>query len=257
MPVIGILSYVSMGLSAAAFARLVQQRLFGKSPFLAFGCMLLVGIARDGILHLTPYDTHQYALAWEITLAPLLLTHVWAALATYRRLAGLYPKIGSFATWLFAACVAVAVILCCTLTPFETPRIAGNELILRTMFLLHRWVDTLCAGALLLAVLFLSRLPSPMKHPPRNVLLHTCFLSAYFGIYALTYFAENLAPLGAAVWIERAQLVMVCMLYGGWAYSLSAAGEEGESWPGIDPLLAKYIQGRYYAALSRLRWAAR
>lgn len=252
-----ILSVLSTGLSAVAVARLVHQRLITKTPFVAFGCMLVVGLVRDITLRLVPYETHEYALTWEWSLGPLLLTHCWAALSAYSRVVGLYPKIGRFAVWLFVSCLALAVIGCCAITPFEMPRIIGGELLLRTLFLLYRWVDTVCAGALLFAILFLSRFPSPMKRRPGNVLIHLFLITAYMGSNAVTYYVENLVPLGGVIWIESIHLVTICTAYCGWVFFVSSAGEVGDPWPKLDPVVVAYIHRRYQAVLSMLRWAAR
>lgn len=252
-----ILSNLLTILSIGAAARLLQQRLFLKLPFLALGSMLLLSAVRDLVLLAVPYESHLYAVLWEWTLPPLLLAHSWAAFSAYQRLTGLYPKLGDFVSGLLATCLAAAVIICCVLTPFETPRIGGNELILRTMFLLYRWVDTICAGALLLAVVFFSRLPSPLKRPPRNVLLHAVLLALYLSAHAITCFAENLAPLGASELIENLYFVSASALCAVWICAMRAEGEESVRWPLLNAAIATRIDSYYYAALSRFRSSVR
>ena len=203
--------------------------------------MLGVVLVRDGVVSIPAYDTHAYAVAWAWTLPVLLAAQVWAGLDTLNAVARLYPKIGRFAVRLFLVCLAITVAVCCLGLPFELHRLRDEEAALRALFLLHRLVDSWIAGTLILVAVFFARFPAPMKQPPRNLVLHTILLSVYFGGYAALFFAENLVPLGSAVFVERLQFVLVVVLYSVWAVGLSKGGETSEPWPEVDVMVL--IQG--------------
>jgi hypothetical protein len=222
------LRYLSIVLTGATLFKLIQQRLSRQAPFPAFAAMLAIGLARDLVLLVVPYESHSYTIAWEVSLPPLLLAHLWAALATFGALTSLYQRPGKFATGLLVTSLAITVILCCAAMPFETLLIARAEALLRTLFLLNRWVDSLCAGTLIFAAVFLS---TRVKMLPANLLRHTCLLAGYFTAGSLTWLIENLTPLGAAVWVERADFAAVSLLYIGWICLLSRSGERAVYWP--------------------------
>jgi hypothetical protein len=203
--------------------------------------MLGVVLVRDGIVSIPAYDTHGYAVAWAWTLPALLAAQVWAGLDTLKAVARLYPKIGRFAIRLFLVCLATTVAVCCLGLPFELHRLQDEDAALRALFLLHRLVDSWIAGTLILVAVFFARFPAPLKQPPRNLVLHTILLSLYFAGYAGLFFAENLAPLGSAVFFERVQFVLVAVLYSTWAAGLSKNGETSEPWPEIDVMTLRTL----------------
>ena len=201
--------------------------------------MLGVVLARDAVMSLPPYNTHAYTVAWGWSLPVLLAAQIWAGLDTLKAVARLYPKIGRFAVRLFLVCLAITIAVCCLGLPLELHRLKGEEGLLRMLFLLQRSVDSWIAGTLVLVALFFARFPAPLKQPPRNLVLHTVLLSAYFGSYALLFFAENMAPLGAIASIERFQFSLVTILYAVWAISLSSRGETTQPWPELDLMVLK------------------
>lgn len=206
--------------------------------------MLCVVLVRDMALSIPHFQTHTYAVIWELSLPPLLLAQLWAGLDTLRAVARLYPKIGKFAVRIFLSCLVATVALCCLSLPFELHRLAGQETLLRSLFLLHRCVDGWIAGTLILVAVFFARFPAPSKQPPHNLVIHTVLLSAYFSGYAVLFVAENLAPLGAAATVERSQFGLVVALYVIWAISLSKKGERSQPWPQIDVILLKKAVGQ-------------
>jgi hypothetical protein len=231
-----VLWLTSAVLAAAVIARIFQQRLL-LSPLKSFAAMLGVVLVRDVVLSVPSYDSHAYTLVWEWTLPAILVAQVWVGLDTLKAVARLYPKIGNFAIRLFSVCLAITVAICCLGLPFELHRLQGSESLLRTLFLLHRSVDSWIAGTLILVAIFFARFPAPLKQPPRNLVLHTTLLSLYFGGYAILFFAENLAPLGAVAFLEHLQFIVIALLYAVWAACLSKRGEATEPWPQIDVMV--------------------
>lgn len=203
--------------------------------------MLAAVLARDAIVSIPPYDSHAYTVAWECTLLPLLAAQVWAGLDTLLSVARLYPKFGKFAVRLYVICLGISVAFCCLSLPFELRRLTGAETVLRGFFLLQRCTDSCIAGTLLLVSLFLARFPAPSKKPPRNLVLHTFLLTAYFGGYALLFLAENLTALGGAAIAERAQFVLIVLIYAAWAAGLSKEGTRSEPWPQVDVILLRTV----------------
>jgi hypothetical protein len=235
-----VLWLASAVLAAATIGRILQQRLF-VLPLNSFACMLVIVLARDIVLSVPHYKTHAYAVVWEWTLPALLIAQAWASLDTLRAVARLYPKIGKLAARIFLSCLGITVIVCCLTLPFELHRVAGGEALLRSLFLLQRCVDGWIAGTLILVAAFFARFPAPSNRPARNLVLHTVLLSIYFGGYAVLFVAENLAPLGAVVTLERIQFVLVVFLYAIWATCLSRNGEQTEPWPQVDVILLKAV----------------
>jgi hypothetical protein len=201
--------------------------------------MLSVGLARDGVMSIPRYDSHAYTVAWGWSLPVLLAAQIWAGLETLKAVARLYPKIGSFAVRLFLVCLAITAGICCFGLPLELRRLTGEEVILRGLFLLQRWVDSSIAGTLVLVALFFARFPAPLRQPPRNLIIHTVLLSGYFSSYAVLFFAENLAPLGAIASFERVQFTLVVLFYAAWALCLSRGGEMSQPWPEVDVMVLK------------------
>lgn len=239
-----ILWIATSALAGLAIWRIIQLRLFA-SPFRSLGVMLGIVLLRDGVVSIPSYNTHAYAVAWGWTLPVLLVAQVWAGADTLRAVARLYPKIGRFALRLFVVCLTITVVVCCLGLPFELHRLKGDEAVLRTLFLLHRSVDSWIAGTLALVAVFFARFPAPMKQPPRNLVVHTILLTLYFGGYAALFFVENLASLGAVVLAERLQFGLVVALYSAWAICLSKRGQTSEPWPDIDVVVLKSLaQGR-------------
>lgn len=238
--------FITAAFSAITLGKLISAGLWRTPSLSAFAALLLVSILRDITLSRITYDSHTYAVAWEAFLPALLLSHAWAAFAAYRAVVNLYPHIGRFAVWLFAGALLVAALLCLGTLPWELRRIDGdaNELLIRSMFLLYRWVDGLAAGGLILACGFLRLFPRPLKRMPANLALHTVLLAAYFGAGCLLFFAENLSTLGAVPWLERAHFGFVALLYARWTLKLSAEGEEQEPWPGLLPVVSAHIEKR-------------
>ncbi len=233
-----VLWLTSAVLAAVIVGRILQQRLL-VSPLKSFAWMLGIVLVRDAVLSIPGYSTHGYAVAWEWTLPPLLAAQVWAGLDTLKAVARLYPKIGTFAVRLFLACLSITTTICCLGLPFEMHRLTGAEVVLRTLFLAQRWVDGSIAGTLILVAIFFARFPAPLKRPPRNLVIHTILLSLYFSGYAVLFFAENLAPLGAVALLEQLQFVLIVLLYGLWAICLSRSGEQTEPWPQLDIIMLK------------------
>ncbi|HEY3936533.1 MAG TPA: hypothetical protein VGL97_03845 [Bryobacteraceae bacterium] len=231
-----ILWLASALLAAAVIARIFQQRLFLR-PLKSFAFMLAVVLLRDAILSVPGYDTHAYTAVWEWTLPAVLLAQIWVGLDTLKAVARLYPKIGKFAVRLFLVCLAITVTVCCVGLPFELHRVQGQEALLRVLFLLHRSVDSWIAGTLILVSAFFACFPAPLKQPPRNLVLHTTLLSLYFGGYAILFFAENLAPLGAMAVLEHLQFILVVLLYAAWTIFLSKRGQATEPWPQLDVMV--------------------
>jgi hypothetical protein len=231
-------------LAGAIIWRMVQQKLL-VAPFQAFALMLGVVLARDGLMSIPRYDSHAYTVAWGWSLPVLLAAQIWAGSETLKAVARLYPKIGRFAVRLFVVCLAMTAVVCCLALPLELHRMKGEEVILRSLFLLQRWVDSSIAGTLVLVALFFARFPAPLKQPPRNLVIHTVLLSAYFCSYAVLFFAENLAPLGTIASLERLQFALVVLLYAAWALCLSRRGEMSQPWPEVDVMVLKSMaQGR-------------
>lgn len=203
--------------------------------------MLGVVLARDAIVSIPRYDSHAYTIAWECTLPALLVAQIWAGLETLLGVARLYPKFGKFVVRLYLSCLAISVIICCLSLPFELHRLIGAETLLRGFFLLQRCIDSWIAGTLLLVSVFLARSPAPSKKPPRNLVLHTFLLTAYFGGYAVLFMVENLTALGGAAVFERAQFVLIVLVYAAWAGGLSNEGTRSEPWPQIDVVLLRTV----------------
>lgn len=235
-----VLWFTSTALAAVIVIRILREHLL-VGPFKAFASMLVVIVLRDITLAIPPYRSHTYPLLWALTLAPLLAAQVWAGWATLRAVARLYPKIGNFAVRLFVACLITTILICCLGLPFELHRMTGQERLLRELFLLHRSIDSWIAGTLILVAAFFLRFPAPLKQPPRNLVVHTILLSLYFSGYAVLFFAENLAPLGAAAIVERLQFSLVVLLYGVWAIAFSAKGQESEPWPTIEVIVLEKL----------------
>lgn len=206
--------------------------------------MLGVVVVRDVLLSIPHFKTHAYAATWEWSLPALLVAQMWAGLDTLRAVARLYPEIGKLAVRIFLSCLATTITICCLSLPFELHHLAGEETLLRSLFLLHRCVDGWIAGTLILVAAFFARFPAPVKQPPRNLVIHTVLLSVYFSGYAVLFIAENLAPLGAVASVERIQLLLVVVLYTIWAICLSKKGERSEPWPQIDVILLKKTLGQ-------------
>jgi hypothetical protein len=237
-------------------ARLFQQGLWKVRPYSALGVFLLVDLARDLALLLPPYDSHPYTLIWEATLPVLLLAQIGAGVATYAAITELYPKIGPFAVKLFAACLILACLAGLVLLPFEVKRIGADEAPVRVFILVQRWVATLLAGGLVLAVLFLARFPRPLKKMPRNIMTHTACIALYFASYALLYAIKNLKSMHGAQWAAQGQLGFVCVLYLAWTVGLSKAGQASEPWRQLDPAVKQMLDRRYERALEWMRQAA-
>lgn len=218
--------------------------------------MLTVGLARNLIMLVPPYNTHAYAVAWEWSAVPLLAAQCWAALDALTSIARLYPKLGRFAIWLFAASVGFSAVFCCAGLPFETSRLRGTEATLRSLFLLHRWINSVSAGSLFFAVLLLARFPIPVRRLPRNLVCHVGLLTAYFTSYGILYFIENIAPLGAIDTLERLQTATVLGLYVAWSACVSRGGSVSEAWPRCDPSVGQFVKERSRVAVALLRYAA-
>ncbi len=246
-----VLWLASAVLAAAIIARILQQRLF-QSPLNSFAWMLGVVLVRDAALSIPRYNTHAYAVIWEWTLPVLLAAQLWAGFDTLRAIARLYPNIGRFAVRIFLACLAITVTVCCLSLPFELHRLAGPEALLRSLFLLHRCVDSWIAGTLILVVVFFARFPAPLRRPPRNLVMHTLLLSLYFTGYATLFLVENLAPLGAVAALERIQFGLVVLLYTVWAICLSRSGENREPWPQIEVMLLRAVEHATQAGVSAI-----
>ncbi len=245
-----VLRYLSIFAPLLILVRLSSQRLLRTRPYTAFASMITVGLLRDVILLLpSDYRSHSYALAWEITLPFLLLAQAVAAVATYAAIASLYAKIGAFAVRLYGGALAATAIGCCIGLPFETRHIAGVEASVRSLFLLDRWMNSLMAGGLILAVVYLARFPRPLRVMPSNLMLHTTLLSAYYALYSIVPFLLNLVPLGQGLWVQVVLLTAVLALYVCWITGLSAEGERTEAWPEIDPRTLVHIEARHRAIL--------
>lgn len=235
-----VLRFLSITLAAGAIARIVQQRLLAP-PLTSLFWMLAAVLVRDAIVSIPRYDSHAYTLAWEYTLPVLLGAQLWAGLDTLLVIAQLYPNFGRFILRLYVFCLAISVAVCCLILPFETRRLLGGETVLRLFFLLQRCTDGCIAVTLMLASIFLAWFPAPSKKPPRNLVLHTVLLTTYFGGYALLFMTENLAPLGGAAVIERAQFVLVILVYAVWAAGLSKEGARSDPWPEIDVVVMRAV----------------
>ena len=238
LPLDRILWFVSSVLAGVVIWRLIQLALLSR-PFKALALMLATVLLRDLTLLLIPYHSHSYTLAWECTLPIVLVMQMWAGYETLRAVAELYPKLGGLAIRLFLVCLSITVAGCSLGLPFELHRIAGDEIFLRSLFLLQRWVDSWIAGTLILVALFFMRFPAPAKQPPRNLVIHTVLLAVYFAGYSVLFFMENLVPLGSAEISERLQLSLIMLLYILWATCLSVKGQNIEPWPQIDVIAIK------------------
>lgn len=234
------LRLLSITLEIAVLLRIVQQRLL-VSPLGSVALMLGVVLARDIVVSIPNYDSRGYAVSWEWTLPPLLAAQVWAGLDNLRAVARLYPEFGRFAVRLYLTCLAISGTVCSLTIPFELRRVSGGEAVLRALFLSQRCIDSWIAGTLILVSVFLAWAPAPANKPPRNLVLNTILLSAYFGGYGLLFLIENLTSLGGAVTAERAQFVLVICVYAAWAAGLSRKGESSEPWPRIDVFLLRAI----------------
>lgn len=231
---------ISSLLAGLLVYRIFHLRLLSR-PFKALALMLAVAVLRDFVLFTAPYTSHRYTMLWELTLPALLAAQIWAGYDTLRAVAALYPKLGTFAVRVFLACLAITIVGCCLGLPFELRRIAGHETLLRSLFVLQRWVDSWIAGTLVLVAFFFARFPAPVKQPPRNLVIHTVLLAAYFAGYSILFFAENLRPLGSAEMAERLQAYLISALYLVWAITLSSKGQNSGSWPQVDVVSVKRI----------------
>lgn len=241
--------------SATLLLRLVLGRLLAP-PLNGFAVMLAAGLLRDVILLIPQFASHSYAVSWEVTLLPVLAAQSWAAFLVLRSIAGLYPKISSFAVRLFWTFFGVTALVCCAGLYFETRLLAGNEAILRTCFLFDRWVHSLLAGTLVLTMAFFACFPTPVQKRPRNLVNHTLLLSLYFSAYAVYFIAENLAPLGAMMALEYIRSTLAIGLYLTWLCVLSPAGQQIKPWPTAEPALLETVEQRNRNALALLRYAA-
>lgn len=201
--------------------------------------MMIVVLWRDAVVSIPRYDSHAYTLAWEWTLPVLLIAQAWAGLDTLSAVARLYRTFGNFVIRLYLLCLAISVTICGLSLPLELRYVTRGEAELRSLFLLQRCVDSWIALTLILVCVFLGCFTAPSKKPSRNLVLHTILLSAYFASYAALFVVENLTALGGAVMIERAQFVLVVLLYAGWAAGLSKQGAESEPWPQIEVILLR------------------
>lgn len=235
-----VLRSLSIALAAAVIVRVLHQHLF-LAPLRSLVWMLAAVLVRDAILSVPSYTSHAYTAAWEWTLPVLLIFQIWAGLDTLLEIARLYPKLGRFMAPLYLTCLAVSVIVCCLILPLELHRLSGGEISLRLCFLLQRCIDTCIAGVLLLASIFLAGFPAPSKQPPRNLVLHTILLTLYFGGYAVLFLAENLTALGHAVLLERAQFLVVVLVYAIWAIGISQEGRRSEGWPRIKVIVLQSV----------------
>jgi len=227
------LRLLSIVLAAAILYRIIEQRLF-TSPLNSFAVMLGVVLARDAAVSIPRYDSHAYTLVWEVSLPILLLAQLWAGLDTLLSIARLYETFGNFATRLYLWCLGASIVICSATLPRELARASGGEAVLRELFLLQRCIDSLIAGTLILASAFLLRHLAPPRRPPRNLVMHTVFLSLYFVGYSALFLVENLTVLGGAAMAERIQFVLIVLLYFAWACGLSSEGAIGEPWPHVE-----------------------
>lgn len=250
-----LLWYGSIVASASVLCCLMRRGLL-VPPFRTFAMMIGMALLRDVLMLFFRYDTHAYALAWECSLIPLLVLQCWTASDCLKSIALLYPKIGHFAVRLFWISLGTTIVLCCSGLPFEVRHIAGNEGMLRALFLLQRWIASLIAGSLLLTVVFFLHFPLPAKRLPYNLVVHVLFLIVYFTGYGALFFAENVAPLGAIVALERVQLSLVVVLYALWVICLSSNGSTSEAWPRLDTEVVELVQARNRVALALLRYVA-
>jgi hypothetical protein len=258
LPLDRALWFLTAAFSAIALARILVLRAARKQPLLSFSGMLGISLLCDIVLCSMSNETEAYTRAWAIALPARLLSHAWAAFATYRAVASLYPKIGPFAVQLFASALLVAALMCLGPLPWELHGMgSAEELLIRAMFLLYRWVDGLAAGALLLACGFLSWFPRPMQQMPSNLIRHTAMLTAYFGSTCLLFIVENLSPLGAAAWLERAHFVFVALLYAGWTLALSPQGEQSVPWESLNLDEQRLLDDRREFATALVRYAAK
>lgn len=203
--------------------------------------MLTAVLVRDAVVSIPRYDSHAYTLAWEYTLPVLLGAQLWVGLEALLAIARLYPKFGRFIVRLYVFCLSISVAVCCLILPFETRHILGAETVLRLFFLLQRCMDTCIAATVMLASIFLVRFTAPSKQPPRNLVLHTVLLTAYFGGYAVLFMAENLTALGGAAILERVQFILVILVYAVWAAGLSKEGARSEPWPEIEVVVLREV----------------
>ncbi len=233
---------------------LIRRRLLAP-PFRGFAVMLLFGVLRELIMLVPPYGTHAYTVVWECSLVPVLAAQVWTANSALSSIALLYPRLGRFAVQLFSLCLAATACLSFLGLPFEVHRVAGSEAVLRLVFLVYRWVDTLIAGTLILTSAFFLRFPAPLKKPPRNVVAHIFLLGVYFASYATLFLVENFVRLGALVSLERVQSALVLLLYAVWTIVLTADGCTGEEWPRVSSSFIELVGRRNRTALALLRYA--
>jgi hypothetical protein len=196
-------------------------------------------ILRDLALFFIPVNSRTYTSAWEFSLPLVLLSQGYAGIACYRAIAGLYPRIGSFAIKLFAAALALTALLCLAGLPVEL-RNWHTDPIFRSLIVCYRWIDTLLAGGLVLATAFLARFPAPLKKLPANLFRHTALLAGYFAVYAITAFL----PIERFSQTYPIRSTLVCLLYAAWTVALTKRGEECEVWLGIDSETATWVDRR-------------
>ena len=235
-----LLWFLSAALPIVIIARIVHQRLY-IAPFDAFVLMLGVVVARDVVLACLHYNSHPYVLVWAYSLPVILVSQIYAGLQTLISVARLYPRFGRLAVRLFATCLALTLAFCCVGLPFELHRLGGGEALLRSFFLVQRWVDSSLAGTLILASLFLMRSPAPPKQPPLNLVLHTTLLSIYFSGYAVLFLVENLTSLGSAQTFERVQFFLIVLLYLMWASRLSLKRQRLVAWKETEAILLRRV----------------
>jgi ethanolamine transporter EutH len=253
---IDTLHYLSIALPVLILIRLVQQGLWRLSPYSGFALFLMVGLVRDLVLLKPDYETTTYSLLWKCTLPVLLIAQIGAGLSTYSAISRMYSGLGRFAIWLFAICLLAAALAGLVLLPVEIHRIGAAEAELRVLFLVQRWVATVLAGGLMLAVAYLQRFPAPLRQVPRNIKVHAGCVAAYFSSYAVLYALENAYKLGEAQWAVMAQLTAVCLIYCVWAVGLSREGQLSKPWPALDQAVFDMIDARYRAARNILSQAA-
>jgi hypothetical protein len=240
--------WLSSACCALALARLVRERLY-SAHWLCFGAMLAIGIGRDVALRLSgpPATSATYLRVFVLTLPLYLAAECGAAIALSRAIAKQYPRIGTFAVWLFGGSLTVA-----GLASLVTVQ-AGWYGALQTEVLAYRLVSFTLAGGLLIAAGVLSLFPAPALRLAANLRLHTRLFAAYLGVYVVGYWMLDRAPqsLANAVTVGGSAL-----LYATWALRLSAAGERVTPWPRMSEELASAVRQRSRAAVQALQKAA-
>ncbi|MGI8959637.1 MAG: hypothetical protein ACR2IV_07755 [Bryobacteraceae bacterium] len=196
-------------------------------------------------------DSPMYARVWVVTLPILMSVQVATVLEAYTKLISQYRGLGAFGPKLLTWCLVLLVIATCISVAWDSEHITGS--ILEAALFTYRYVAFILAGCLALPCLVLWRFPKPDQKPARNIRVHLWMLVIYFCVYIVGFLAVNesgVQETNIRV-INLIMLVILCGLYGSWAFVLTPAGEAFVPWPKLASDLAALMDAHNDAALQR------